>query len=320
MGHEILVSVTRGGFDESHHFGAYCVVADGKVVRSKGDMETPYFMRSAAKPFQALAVVESGAADRFGFTDEELSLCVGSHNGTPHHAATAKSMLDKCGESPDLLRCGGHRPLGRATYEDYVRRSYVPGRLEDNCSGKHAGMIAAAKAWSEETKTYAEPGHRVQRHNLHNLARYGGVAESDVRIAPDGCAVPSFGVSVETMARAIGAFVAGGRDPAADRLMAAVQGHPEMVAGQGRFDTRLMRTAGGKILAKMGAEGVQVIGVRGREDLGIAIKVIDGAGRAVQALAATLLKDFGVIDANGLVEWTIRTREGDPVGDLRVSL
>jgi L-asparaginase II len=327
VAHEILVSLTRGNLEESHHHGAYCVVEDGAVVRSRGDIGAPVFYRSSAKPIQAIAVVESGAPDRYGWTDAELAVVVGSHSGSPAHAGAAKSILDKCGESPDLLRCGGHRPLGREVHDEYVRRGYVPGRLEDNCSGKHAGMIAAAKALGLETETYYRSSHAVQQENLANVALLAGVAPEDVLIGTDGCAVPCFAVPLRAMAHSAAQFATpdelpGGKAAAARRIAAAVCAHPEMVAGAVRFDTRLIRATNGALIAKEGAEGVQIIGLYGRR-IGIAIKIDDGAKRAVHAVAAALLADLGVVKPSEISELYPRqvcTREGSPVGVVKVRL
>ena len=316
---EILATLTRGDLEECHHFGAYCVVEDGRVVASRGDVETPYYMRSSAKPFQALAVVESGAVEEYGLTEKELAICVGSHNGSPDHAKTAQSILDKCEESAELLRCGGHRPLSTKVWEAYVRAGYVYGRLEDNCSGKHAGMIAASKLWGDAPANYAEESGRVQSHVRDAVLKYAGLEAADLTTAMDGCAVPSFAMGVRPMATAIAAFVQRGERPAADRIADAMRAHPEMVAGDGRFDTRLMRAADGKLISKMGAEGVQVIGVPER-GLGIAIKVLDGGARAVRAVATELLAKYDVVDARGLADRVVRTRDGDPVGEVRVTL
>ncbi len=319
MRHEVLVSLTRGSLIESRHIGAYCVVENGRVLAARGDVDSPYFMRSAAKPFQALAVVQSGAVDKYQLTDQELALCVGSHNGSPEHAQTAHSIFKKCGESPDLLRCGGHRPLGRDVYEEYIRTDFAYGRLEDNCSGKHAGMVAAAKAWGEPPESYAEEDHRVQRHIRDAVAAYTDVPSEKIETALDGCAVPSFALGVRQMATGISRFVTRDHNKDADRIFDAVQRHPDMVAGEGRFDTRLMRAGEGNLLAKMGAEGVQVVGAADR-GLGIAVKILDGGARAVRGVVAGLLRQFDVLDVDHLVEWAIRTRDGEPVGEMRVTL
>lgn len=317
MPHEVLVTLTRSGLEESHHLGSYCVFADGRVARSRGDLRTPVYLRSAAKPFQAIAVVESGALERFHVTEEELALISASHSSTPRHAETAASILRKAGAGPELLRCGGHRPIDGKVADDYVRRGIRPGRLEDNCSGKHAGMIAAAKALGEDAATYAEPTHLVQRRNLENLALF---AESEIRVGVDGCAVPSFATGLEAAARAIARYTTPAGHPkeaAARRVAKAMLAHPDMVAGEGRFDTEVMRAAQGGLLVKSGAEGVILVGVMGART-GIAVKIGDGADRALQALTAAILKDMGLVDYPQARE--VKTREGTPVGEIRVRL
>jgi L-asparaginase II len=315
--HEILVTLTRSGLDESHHHGAYCVFAGGRVARRRGDVAVPVYLRSAAKPFQAIAVVESGALERFGMTEEELALISASHSSTPRHAQLAASILRKAGEGPELLRCGGHRPIDGKVAEDYIRRGVRPGRLEDNCSGKHGGMIAAAKALGEDPATYADSTHLVQRRNLENLALF---AEAEIRLGTDGCAVPSFALSLEAAARAIARYTTPDGHPkeaAARRIAAAMVKHPDLVAGEGRFDTEVMRAAKGRLLVKSGAEGVILVGVLGAR-MGIAIKIDDGADRALHALAGALLKDLSLPHVPEAPE--IRTREGTPVGEVKVTL
>jgi len=303
---------------------SYCVWREGAVVRASGDIAEPVFYRSAAKPLQAVAVVESGAPDRFGFTEAELAMVVGSHDGSPTHAATAKSMLGKIGVSPDLLRCGGHRALDRGVYEQYVRDGYRWGRLEDNCSGKHSGMIGAAVAMGEDPKTYADRNHPVQRANLENVRLFTGW--DDVAVGVDGCAVPCFAVPLEAMAKGIARFTTpelcpDGKQQAVARILDAVAAHPEMVAGPRRFDTIVMRATGGRLLSKEGAEGVVTIGVKD-ERTGIAIKIEDGGQRALNAFTAALLDDLGIAPKDATARWyphDVLTREGDPVGKFEVA-
>jgi len=327
VAHEILVTLTRGNLEESHHYGAYAVYKDGAVVRSRGDIATPYYMRSAAKPIQALAVVESGAPDRFEFTDKELALVVGSHNGAPRHARAAKSMLRKIGVGDELLRCGGHRPLSPAVYEDYVRRGITYGRLEDNCSGKHAGMIGAAKALDADPATYHMPEHPVQQQNRANIALLAGIDSEDIPIGVDGCGVPAFGVPVAAVARAAAVFASpdelpGGIAMAARRIADVMCAHPDMVAGEDRFDTRIMRATEGRLISKEGAEGVQFIGLRGQHT-GIAVKIHDGAARAAKAVAAALLVDLGIVtlqEISHIYPREVYSREGAVVGEIKVRL
>jgi len=324
------VVVTRGPYIESAHHGAYCVVRGGKVTRQKGDIESRTFFRSAAKPFQVLTVLESGAADRFAFTEKELALVVGSHNGSPEHAAVALGILERIGAKVGWLRCGGHRSISREVYEVYVREGYQPGRLEDNCSGKHSGMIAAAIAMGEDPESYAEEDHPVQRRNREQVARFAGVAPEDLGIGTDGCGVPSFYLSIEAMARAISRW--GTPDLFAElddatraniaRMQAAIAAHPDMVAGSDRFDTKLMRASGGKLLVKMGAEGVLIVTSFGG-DVGIALKIEDGATRALYPCMAALLVDEGLLAAEDVAEFhprAVNTRLGTPCGAIEVEL
>jgi len=323
----VLVTLTRSGLPESEHHGAYCVVEDGRVVRARGNTDQPTYFRSASKPMQAIAVVQSGAADRFGLTAEELAITVGSHDGSAKHAAVAASILRKAEAAPELLRCGGHAPLARDVAEQFVREGFRPTRLHDNCSGKHAGMIAAAKALGVDPATYVDPEHPVQRMNRRNVALYCGLDEAVVRVGVDGCAAPSFAVPLVAMARAAARCA----DPydmperessASRRIREAVTAHPEMIAGPRRFDTRVIRASNGRLLSKMGAEGVQIVGRVG-ERSGLAIKIADGGDRALQAVAAALLVELGWVEPAGIAEFLDRrvsTREGAHVGDFQVTL
>lgn len=328
MPHEILVEYTRGDRSESQHHGAYCVVENGVVVRSRGDIDVPVFYRSACKPLQAIAVVESGAPDRFGFSTEELAMVVGSHDGSPRHAENAASMIRKAGAVPELLRCGGHVPLSREVYEQYVREGRFWARLEDNCSGKHAGMIAATRAYGEDAARYAEDGARVQRENLANIALFTGVPAERIGRGIDGCAAPNFAVPVSAMALAMARFTSpegmpDAKQAIARRITACVLAHPDMIAGPRRLDTRLIRASGGTLLSKEGAEGVQVVGLIGRRT-GLAVKIADGGKRAAEFVIATLLVELGAVSAQeiGYEERfrNVRNREGAVVGEAVVRL
>jgi L-asparaginase II len=323
----VLVTITRSGLPESEHHGAYCVVRGGRVARSKGNVDAPTYFRSASKPMQAIAVVRSGACERFGLTEEELAITVGSHDGSPRHAEVAASILAKAGESPDLLRCGGHAPLSREVAEQYLREGFRPTRLHDNCSGKHAGMIAAAKALGLDTRSYVDPEHPVQQANRRAVALYSGLDVSEVYVGVDGCAAPSFAVPLRAMALAAARCADPHDVPEAEaaasrRILEAVVKHPEMVAGPKRFDTRVIRAGRGRLLSKMGAEGVQIVGRAGERE-GLAIKIADGGERALNAVAAALLVELGWLSADDLKEHLDRrvlTREGKVVGEFQVAL
>jgi L-asparaginase II len=321
------VHVTRGPLVESCHAVSYCVWRNGEVVRGAGDLDEPVIYRSAAKPLQAIQVVESGAPDKFGFTDEELALVVGSHDGSPHHAAKARSLLSKIGVSPALLRCGGHASIDRQVYETYLREGFEWGRLEDNCSGKHSGMIGAAVAYGEDPATYADPDHPGQRRNLANISLFTGVPEDEIPVGIDGCAVPCFAVPLPAMAAAMARFTTPDAVPAEKaeavaRIRDVVRAHPEMVAGPRRFDTVVMRATDGRLLSKQGAEGVVTIGVAD-ESTGIAIKAHDGGQRALTSVSAALLLDLDLVPKQAVAKWyprEVESREGDPVGRIEVQL
>jgi L-asparaginase II len=208
-----------------------------------------------------------------------------------------------------------------------VREGFRWGRLEDNCSGKHSGMIAASAAWGEDPARYFDPKSRVQRENLANVSLLTGVPEARIGVGVDGCGVPCFAVPVVGMARAAARLASpeelpGPKAAAAARVWDVVQRHPEMVAGPGRLDTRLIQAGKGRILSKEGAEAVHVLSVRG-EGIGIAIKIDDGGARASQALMAALLLDLGIVtkeDVLGVFPRAVVDREGSPVGEVRVTL
>lgn len=323
----VLVTLTRGSTPESEHHGSYCVVQDGEVTRARGNMETTVFWRSAAKPIQAMAVIETGAADRFGLTPEEVALCVGSHDGSVKHSETALSILTKAGEDAGLLRCGGHPPLSREVAHEYIRDGFQPGRLQDNCSGKHAGMIAAAKAIGADPAAYADPAHPVQQLNLHNMALLTGLDAAQIKLGTDGCAVPSFGVPLPAIAQAAARYLSpdGLPEPkaaAARRIFESVKAHPEMIAGPKRLATAIVRAGKGRLLAKSGAEGVYMVGRAGGRSA-FAVKIADGRQRALQAVVVALLEELGWVEPGVLGRFfprAVLSREGDPVGEMRVVL
>ncbi len=294
MSNPILVEVLRGRLVESHHAGAIAVVdADGKTVLALGDVERPIYPRSAIKALQALALVESGAADRFGLAPEELALACASHAGEPGHVATATAMLAKAGLDPSALRCGAHWPNHQPSAHALARAGGTASAIHNNCSGKHAGFLCAACALDADRASYVEPAHPVQRE-----VRAALEGLSDARLTPDvcaidGCSVPTWALPLSALARAFARFGSGAglspvRAQAAARLRAAVAAHPWHVSGTGRFCTELMQVFGARVFVKTGAEGV-FCGALPEQGLGIALKCDDGAGRAAAvAMAATL--------------------------------
>lgn len=298
----ILVEVTRGGIVESRHHASYAVCStDGSLIAQAGDVSSPVFPRSAVKAFQALAMVEAGVADEFGFDDAEIALACASHGGEPAHIDTARSMLAKAGIAEEAYECGPHWPTHEDASHVLAAAGGEPKQVHNNCSGKHAGMLAFAKHLGVDLKGYTRPEHPVQKQVAAVMAE---LCDADVSAAPcgiDGCSVPTWALPLKAWALGFARFASGNglsankRDAAA-RIIAAVKAHPFMVAGTGRFCTELMEAVP-RAFVKTGAEGV-FCGAVPHAGLGIALKCDDGASRAAEKLMARLLIDFGGFDAN----------------------
>ena len=323
----VLVRVTRAGRVESFHRGALAVVEEDATTLVRGDAERVVFYRSASKPIQALELVASGAADAFRLTPEEIAIAAGSHSGEPRHLAAVRSILAKSGVPESALRCGGHRSID-ADVAFAQRRDGVPvTSILSNCSGKHAGMLAAAKHRGAPLEGYLAPDHPVQRAILDHAAFLSGVPAAAFVVGVDGCGAPAFAIPLTAIARSIARFVApSGLPPtlraAAERVRDAMLAHPEMVAGEGRFDTDLMRAGKGRILAKAGAEGVHVAAIPDRA-LALAVKVDDGSDRGYRAVVIDELRRRGALtpdDAAALrakhAPEEVRSLAGVPAGRL----
>ena len=290
----LVVGVVRGKREESTH-RIHAVIArdDGSLVAWHGDPQRPTFPRSAVKAIQALALLESGAADRFGFTPAELALACSSHAGTPLHVETARSMLDKAGLEPGSLECGAHWPLEEASARALARVADEPSPLHNNCSGKHAGFLAVARHLGLDTTGYVAPDHPVQRHVTAALAEVCGVPLSAANRAIDGCSIPTYAIPLANLATGFarigtGTSLSAGRQAASLRLRQAVADNPLLIAGPGRFDSRVTATCGPRVFLKSGAEGVLCAAIP-QAGLGIALKVEDGALRGSEGAMAELL-------------------------------
>lgn len=297
----VLIELTRGDMVESGHRGAAAVVAaDGHVVAAWGDVTRPVYPRSAVKPLQALALIETGAADAFAVGEAEIALACASHNGERTHVEAVAAWLGRMGLGDSDLECGPHAPLGPAARAGLIRSGAPFGRLHNNCSGKHAAMLATARHMGEPTAGYIQPGHPVQRRVRALLAEMGGTGLDDAPAGTDGCGIPTLGMPLLAIARAMARLVspdslAPARAAAARRVIAAMTAHPHMVAGRDRFCTRVLAAGGGGVLVKTGAEGVYAAALPGA-GLGIALKIDDGAVRAAEAAIAALLPRFGALD------------------------
>jgi L-asparaginase II len=344
---EPLVEVTRGSFVESVHRG-HLVALDGagQTVARLGSAGASALMRSATKPFQALPLVASGAADRFGFCGRELAVACGSHDGERIHTEAVLSMLSKAGLGVSDLKCGAHEPYGKEAAGELRKRGERPTALHNNCSGKHAGMLALALHLGAPTATYYEPESPVQRAVFRAVSHYAGVPEDELAFATDGCGVPTFALTVERMARMFARLVAHGGEgdwgagdelngvacaASARRVISTMLAHPEMVEGEGELDTELMRAGAGRFVSKVGAEGVYAAGVlpceRWPKGLGLAFKIEDGdkGDRARPVAAVEALRRLGVLgpaelkSLSGFARKTLKNHRGEEVGEVRPS-
>ena len=327
MSNPVLVEVLRGALVESRHTGAVAVVdADGGRVFSLGDVGQPVYPRSAVKALQALPLIESGAADRFGLEPEALALACASHSGEPGHVATAVRMLALAGLDASALECGAHWPIHQPSAQALARAGGSVGAIHNNCSGKHAGFLCVACAMDTDPARYVEAGHPVQRLVKATLEDVTGAVLSQDVCATDGCSVPTWAMPLSALARGFARFGTGvglgpGRAKAAARLRGACAAHPWHVAGTGRFCTEVMQRLGARVFVKTGAEGVYCAALP-EQGLGIAIKCDDGAGRAAEVvMAATLARllphdtDRAALDR--FVRPTLRNWNGISVGSIR---
>jgi len=335
---EPLVEVKRGSITESRHRGHIAVVEpDGNIIAYAGAVENVTFLRSSAKPFQAMPLLVSGAADRFGFTDREVALACASHNGEPMHRELAMSMLRKIGLGPEALRCGVHEPYGVEAARELQQRGEQPNALHNNCSGKHAGMLAVALHVGASIENYERPENPVQKAIADIVSQFSGVAVTDMAVGVDGCAAPIFGITVKAMALAYARLVSPPetfdmvtRD-ACERIVRVMSTYPELIGGTtDRLDTEIMRAAPHRVISKVGAEGVYTAGIvpckRWPNGLGLALKIEDGDDkRARPTVVIESLRQLGVLRDESLEAvgkysfFPVRNRRGDLVGEITAS-
>jgi L-asparaginase II len=314
MPNPILVEVTRASLVESVHRGAVAVADAGGAIRfALGDVESPVYTRSALKPIQALPLIESGAADVFGVSDEEIALACASHSGEAMHVSRVAAWLDRIGCNESDLACGPQAPRYEPAFQEMLRNGEKPTRLHNNCSGKHTGFLTLSQHLQVSTTGYQNVEHQVQQAVLTSLRTLSGVA--DPAWGVDGCAAPNFALPLGAFARAL-ARIAGRRTAGAERILRAMIKYPELVAGTGRSCTALIRAARGKAAVKIGAEGVYAA-MLPDAGLGIAIKIDDGAGRA-ETVIAVMLEKLGAIDAGSeFARAPVINTRGDIAGERR---
>jgi len=321
----VAVLVRRGARVESQHRVAYAVAdGDGRLLAAAGDVEREVFPRSAIKPLQALALVESGAADRFAVSERELALACASHSGEPEHIALVRAWLARLGVDPAAFECGAHPPLHTPSAQRLAAARRPPERVHNNCSGKHAGMITIARHLGAPIAGYSRADHPVQRLIGEVLCDLAGLAALPAP-AIDGCGVPTWPIPINRLATALARFahpvgLPATRADACARLQAAMLAHPHLVAGTDRACTEIM-TVAPDVLVKTGAEGVYAACLLKRR-LGLVLKVEDGAGRAAPVALLALLRALGALDAKaaaalaGRMQPELRNHAGVVVGRI----
>lgn len=324
--YELDVIVTRGDAVESEH-RVHAAVVDvcDRLVGTARDPELVTYWRSCAKPFQAMPLIESGGFDAYGWGDEELALTCASHGGEPEHIAIVESMLETLGLEEGDLACGPHEPLTARGVKIFRESGVRLNRVHNNCSGKHTGMLALAKHKGWSIEGYEQPSHPVQQSMLNQVALWSGASTSEIGIAIDGCGVSVFGLSLERMARAyarFGAAVQRGEE-IPSRMAKAMGTNPFLVAGTDRIDSVIIEETEGRVLTKVGAEGVHS-GVILDSGIGFALKVEDGNQRAQQPALIRLLQDLDALPdplPPRLEEFLVRgvkNSRGETVGETRM--
>lgn len=316
------VLITRGGKLESRHT-IHAVVLDARkrLVAYTGDPDFPTFFRSSAKPFQTLALFRTGVMDHFGFSESEIALMTASHNGEEFHIRGVRRLLGRIGVSEGQLRCGFHPPYYPRAAQSFYARNTPPSPVYNNCSGKHAGMLAACVCHHYDLDTYMLPDHPHQRVIKDVIAEFSQVPVSQIEVGVDGCGVPAFYLSLRQMAWMNVNFALSQED-AILRLRNALVHHPEYLAGTDRFDTIFIQTLAGKALTKVGAEAIQSFIFFEPEVYGVVVKCEDGTRRGVEAAAVEVLLQMELIseeEANHLRPFwrpVIRNHSGTEVGEI----
>ena len=331
---KVLAKVIRGETVESVHRG-HLIVSDGRgeTLLALGDPNAVTYFRSASKPFQALPCITTGAADAFHFSEEEIALACASHSGESRHVRIARLMLERIGLSEAHLHCGAHLPFSEKESERMLRAGEHATALHNNCSGKHAAMLALAKHIGADVSTYELLESPVQQMILDTVARFCELPSANIKIGIDGCVVPNFAMPLANMARGFmnlmrpDAFDETTRSACA-RIVSAMVKFPELIGGTERLDTMLMQAAPGRIISKVGADGVWLCGVLPGEQhasgLAIALKIEDGDDRRARPVAAVaVLKKLGILPADALPDLSpmpLTNRRGDIVGEVRAEL
>ncbi len=323
-----LVEVLRGQVVESRHSGSVAIVdAAGRLVFGLGAVDRPTFPRSAIKAFQALPLIESGAADQFGLENRHLALACASHNGEEPHVAAVREMLARAGQSEVCLECGAQLPERVPDRSRLAQMGAPAARIHNNCSGKHAGFVCASVAMGLDPKGYVNAEHPLMARVRETMTEMTEAPHREALCGTDGCSIPTYAIPLRSLAHGFAKFATGEglgpiRAKAAERLRAAVAAEPFYVAGTGRFCTKAMTLTGAEAFVKTGAEGVFTAALPSL-GLGVAIKIDDGASRASEVVMATVLaavlalSDDKADQIDALTRPRIHNWVGTLVGSLR---
>ena len=327
----LLAEVTRSGIVESRHYGSIAVVDKrGELIAGAGDVNRVTYMRSAAKPIQAIPVVESGAIDEFGISDDELAVICASHQGQDIHVSAVSSILAKIGVSERSLACGIHPPANATAARSLLRSGREPRALHNNCSGKHVGMLALTQHLGADVETYLDLESPVQTAIRSTLGETLDIEKPAVHVGTDGCGAPTFAVPLRNIALGFARFadpseLAVSRSNAMRIISSTMAANAEMVSGTGGMDTDVMSVGNGKVMMKGGAEGLKAIALLDR-GIGIAARIEDGSDRAFAAIVGQILRDLGVFsdeDVAGLAALqplAVMNHQGRVIGEIRSTL
>lgn len=293
---ELLCEIYRGAHVESVHYGLVVVVQNGKTILALGDPATPFFCRSAIKPLQAYTALTTGAHKQFDLTLPEIAILCASHEAGPEQLAAVQSILAKARIKEEALLCGAHTPQNKETAAALIRTGKKPSALHNNCSGKHAGMLAACKAAGWPAANYIAPDHPLQKRNAETLARFTGFSERRMKVAVDGCSAPTFALPLERLAIAFESFFSSRADDLGRTIKDAMRENPAMI---GQTCTKLIQAGQGQIYAKIGAEGVYGVALPDA-DVGIAVKNLDGSFRPLVPVIHAICKRLKLLKGKTL--------------------
>jgi L-asparaginase II len=317
-----LVRVERGAVEEAIHLGHLAVVdTDGRVHASLGDPGHVTYFRSCAKPFQAIGSLTTGIAARYELTGEHIAMMAASHSGEPRHVEIVRDLLRRTGIEESALQCGAHWPYDERAASAARRQMDEPLAVFNNCSGKHAGMLAAARALDAPLETYLDPAHPVQQRIRGVIEVFTGCPPAVIHYGIDGCSAPNAAVPLAAIARSFAGLLTS-TDETSTSIVEAMTQHPFLIGGTDRFDTRLMEVTGGRLLAKGGAAGAHCTGDR-RSKRGLAVKFESGDGTWTAVAVVAALGRLGWLDEgerealSNFAHPTLRNHKRQAVGTVR---